>query len=64
MNKRKCRRCRGAQTLYNTDGRPVLCPSCGGSGEEDANAHHLDLVSTERPRRADAVCVLHRSRAL
>ncbi len=35
MKKGKCKRCKGACTLYNTDGSVVECPQCGGTGTEE-----------------------------
>lgn len=27
-----CARCKGERTIYNTNGQPILCPDCGGTG--------------------------------
>lgn len=62
--KRKCQRCRGYGTLYQTDGRPVLCPACLGSGEENASNTHPSLVRPEHPHRACVLGVLHHQRAV
>lgn len=49
-----CARCKGNRTIYNTNGQPILCPDCGGTGltrkETKIDGQFSDSLGTEGRR--------------